>query len=44
MLKLDQQHHTHQAPEFRKDVTPFHPYIRGLEEMSNESLQRGRQG
>ncbi len=31
-------------PGFRKDVTPLHSYIRGLEDMTNASLQRGRQG
>ena len=31
------------APGFRKDVTPLIRTPRGLEDMSNASLQRGRQ-
>jgi hypothetical protein len=33
-----------QPPGFRKVVTPSRQYTRGLEDMTNASIQRGRQG
>jgi hypothetical protein len=32
------------SPGFRKVVTPLVLFTRGLEDMTNASLQRGRQG
>ncbi len=32
------------APRFQESCHPFDPSIRGLEDMSNAALQRGRQG
>ena len=32
------------SPRFQESCHPSHSYIRGLEDMTNASLQRGRQG